>query len=435
MGLFGGKDSSSSSAISSDADFADFAATTIESIANAATSAASAANGAPEAIFTGQPVKLSIYGDIHPWYAFWLRVGFGDFYTEYFILAFLGVMVGWYFMGVSLNRSIAKKWILQHVPLLQKEYARVGFQKTLTTTEEAAADVAAGKFVGDEKTLIREESSQEFVHYDSGRLNVLSTVFEIKLKGRGNPFLWAFEVIMSFFVDSIAAPVDSVTITTYTADGADAAKTGSHSSKYDGFVWAVVNKRVMAKHRDARYDLSLTRTVDTTKLPPWLTVMTESAEITDLLLTKDLIAAIEKVGPGFQYILITDQPIEKPTTLDEFEKAKKRLVLALNIESKENTTPILEYFLRLPDLLVANAHFRPEVIRKVRAIRDEEKRKLERIEEEKKAEERQEKRDEKKKQERDAKLRGLSAEEQKKFLEKEREKELKKAAKKQVRRA
>ncbi|KAK6354788.1 hypothetical protein TWF696_003922 [Orbilia brochopaga] len=344
-------------------------------------------------------------------------------------------MISWHFIGVGMNRKIAKNWVLQHVPLLQREYARVGFQRTLTTADEVKDAVAAGKYVGNEKDLIREESSQSFVHYASGRMNILTTVFDIKLKGRGNPFLWAFEAITAFFLDSIEAPSDTVTITSYSADGADASKTGGHSSKYDGFVWGVVNKKAMAKHREARYDISLTKTVDTNKLPPWLTVMTESAEITELLLTKDLIAAIEKFGPSFQYLLITDQPAEKPATVAEFDKTKKRVMLHLNIDSsKDNSGPLMEYFLRLPDTLVANAHFRPEVLRKVRSMREEERRKLERVEEEKKAEERQASRDEKKKQERDAKLRSLSAEEQKKFLEKEKEKEMKKASKKQVRR-
>ncbi|KAK6512323.1 hypothetical protein TWF481_001211 [Arthrobotrys musiformis] len=438
MGLFGGKDSSSSSAsaISSDTDFADFAASTVESVVSAATSVvASAASGASDAPPTSLPVRPSIFGDEHPWYAFWLRVSPKDFITEYFIIGFLTIMVSWHFVGVSVNRKIAKNWILKNVPLLQREYARVGFQRTLTTTEEAKEDVAAGKFVGNEKDLIREESSQEFVHYTSGRMNVLSTVFNIKLKGRGNPFLWCFEIVTSFFMDAFAAPSDTVTITTYTSDGADASKTGGHNSKYDGFVWGVVNKKAMATHRSARYDLSLTKTVDTPKLPSWLTVMTESAEVTDIMLTKELIAAIEKVGQGFQYLAVTDQPIDKPLSTSDIDKAKKRVVLHLNIESNDDTAPILEYFFRLPDFLVTNARFRPEVSRKVRATRDEERRKLERAEEDKKAEERQAAKDEKKKQDRDAKLRGLSADEQKKFLDKEKEKELKKAAKKQVRRA
>ncbi|EGX54285.1 hypothetical protein AOL_s00004g318 [Orbilia oligospora ATCC 24927] len=436
MGLFGGKDeSSSASAISSDTDFADFAASTVESIVNAATSVvASAATGGSDAPPTSLPVRPSIFGDEHPWYAFWLRVSPKDFITEYFIIGFLTLMVTWHFIGVSVNRKIAKKWILKNVPLLQREYARVGFQRTLTTTEEAKEDVAAGKFVGNEKDMIREESSQEFVHYTSGRMNVLSTVFNIKLKGRGNPFLWCFEVVTSFFMDSFAAPSDTVTITTYTSDGADASKTGGHNSRYDGFVWGVVNKKAMATHRSARYDLSLTKTVDTPKLPAWLTVMTESAEITDTMLTKDLIAAIEKIGNGFQYLAITDQPIDKPTSTSEFDKAKKRIVLHLNIESNDDTSALMEYFLRLPDFLVANAHFRPEVAKKVRSTRDEERRKLEKAEDDKKAEERQAAKDEKKKADRDAKLRGLSADEQKKFLDKEKEKEMKKAAKKQVRR-
>jgi hypothetical protein len=49
-------------------------------------------------------------------------------------------------------------------------------------------------------------------------------------------------------------------------------------------------------------------------LPNWLTVMTESAEITDTLLTPDLIKAAESAGDSFQYLIVTDQPVDRPKT-------------------------------------------------------------------------------------------------------------------------
>jgi len=114
---------------------------------------------------------------------------------------------------------------------------------------------------------------------------------------------------------------------------------------------------------------------------------------------------------------------------------KKRVTLRINIPS--DTVPatlpkLLQAFIRLVDHLAAVAHFRPEVLRKVRAVREEEAKKLQKQADEEKAEERQLKRDEDKKLEREKKLRGMSAEEQKKFLEREREKESRKAMKRQT---
>lgn len=40
--------------------------------------------------------------------------------------------------------------------------------------------------------------------------------------------------------------------------------------------------------------------------------MTESAEITDKLLTPELIKAIEQAGDDFEYLIVTDQPVDKP---------------------------------------------------------------------------------------------------------------------------
>lgn len=81
---------------------------------------------------------------------------------------------------------------------------------------------------------------------------------------------------------------------------------------------------------------------------------------------------------------------------------------------------IFSYFLRLPDTLVSSAHFRPEVIRKIKATREDESRKLRKQDEEEKAEERKLEGDKKKKEQRDAKLKAMGPEQQKKFLEAER---------------
>jgi len=130
----------------------------------------------------------------------------------------------------------------------------------------------------------------------------------------------------------------------------------------------------------------------------------------------------------------------RPHRLDE-TKTRKRLSLSLKLPSNPASTaytptsPLFAYFLRLPDQLASISHFRPEVTRKIRTTREEEQRKLVRVTEEEKAEERRVDGDKKKKEMREGRLKGMSAEEQRKFLEKEREREKKRGEKKMSKKA
>ena len=99
------------------------------------------------------------------------------------------------------------------------------------------------------------------------------------------------------------------------------------------------------------------------------------------------------------------------------------------------TLPIFRYYLRLPDQLTSAARFRPEIRRKINAAREEEQRKLKKIDEEEKAEDRKKEADKAKKEIRDNRLKNLSAEEQRKFLEKERDRNNKKQEKRMTKKA
>lgn len=116
---------------------------------------------------------------------------------------------------------------------------------------------------------------------------------------------------------------------------------------------------------------------------------------------------------------------------------KKRLHLSYRIPSSGDFTkllPIFTYFTRLTDTLVQSAHFRPEVLRKVRTTRDDAIRKLRKADDEEKAAERQLELEKAKKLKRDLELKGLDAKAQKKYLEKEKDREMKKMQKKQTQR-
>jgi hypothetical protein len=117
---------------------------------------------------------------------------------------------------------------------------------------------------------------------------------------------------------------------------------------------------------------------------------------------------------------------------------KKRIYLSMKLPPSgdySNVLPLFEYFVRLPDTLVQSAHFRPEVMRKVRTTREDAIRRLQKADEEEKAEERAIEREKAKKLKRDLELKSLSAAEQKKYLEREKKQEIKKRQKKLTQRA
>jgi hypothetical protein len=91
---------------------------------------------------------------------------------------------------------------------------------------------------------------------------------------------------------------------------------------------------------------------------------------------------------------------------------------------------LFQYFLRLPDQLASQAHFRPEALRRIRQTREEQIAKIKKADDDEKAEERKITADKLKKEQRDARLGRMSADEQRKFLDKEREKNARKGMKK-----
>lgn len=173
--------------------------------------------------------------------------------------------------------------------------------------------------------LIKEKSLFEYASYATGRQNIAFMDVKISLKKRFNPFMTAIESSLGLFFDSFVAPADAVEAVIYPFDGKEdkivpsipggaELRSKDAKSSYDGFVWAVVNKDNMKQLRDDRYDVSITFTKDHAKLPNWTTVMSENAEITSNLLTDELVSAIKQAGDLFEYLIVSDQPLEKPRT-------------------------------------------------------------------------------------------------------------------------
>jgi hypothetical protein len=388
------------------------------------------------------------------WYRVWERTQPSDFYTEAILLPLLILAIVVHLWGTRQNKRKAKKWMAVHMPVLDSEFSLVGYvtKPKKPETDKIQSDFTSSVMLsGDNVTadMLKEKTAAEFQTYATGRQNTAFVDFKLVLHKRYNPIIMAGEYLAALLFDSFVPPMEKMEAIAYTFDGKEKdfvppgvpgseeleKPRSSGSSAYDGFVFAVVNKMSMRRLRDERYDISLTYTKDHPKLPNWVTVMSESAEVTDIMLTKDLVAAIEQAGDAVDYLIITDQPVDKPTTLDE-TIPKKRMHLSLKLPSNDDytsTLPLFQAFLRLPDHLTQNARLRPEVKRKIITTRDAEIKKLKKVSDEEAEEQRRTLSEKMKKEERDRKLKGMSAEEQRKFLEKEAERERKKQEKKMSR--
>lgn len=245
------------------------------------------------------------------WYNIHERYTLSDFKQEGVILGLILVIVAIHLFGTSANRKRAKSWITAHKPVLEKEFALVGFGGQ---QDESGSDA----------DTFKEKSPKEFNTYATGRQNVAFLDVTLKLLARYSPLTMIAEYAMSLFFESMLVPSEQMEAILYPFDGREAltvpgAIPGAHElrkdtkSSYDGFVWAVVNKETMKQLREDRYDVSITSTKDSPKLPDWATVMSESAEITDFLLSADLIKAVEQAGELLNHLIITDQPLDAPT--------------------------------------------------------------------------------------------------------------------------
>lgn len=243
------------------------------------------------------------------WYRVWERVTVRDFYAEIFILPVILVVVLMNMYGSYLNSQRAKQWMATHLGIMDAEFAQVGFGGAKKREEGVKAV---------DESLLKQKAKNEFVTYMTGRQNVAHVDLKITLYKRFNPFLWAGEALLSFFFDSIAAPAERIEATAYVFDGKEkmlapnAPASSGKDSSYDGFVFAVVHKDRMRQLREDRYDISLTTTRDHAKLPDWATTMSESAEITEAMLTPELLKAIEETGEDLEALIVTDQSIEAP---------------------------------------------------------------------------------------------------------------------------
>lgn len=337
-----------------------------------------------------------------------------DWSKEAFILAFIVFYVGLFYLGASFNKKKINGWVDANKAVLASQFYQIG---------------ANPVGVKDRKILVSDTPSN-FTTYATGRVNIDSLTAKSKLKTRQNILTLIFEYVFSFFMDAVPVPADEVTITL---------KLNKSANVPDG-IWAIVHKDAMRKAREDLYFLSLTKTSDSDKLPVSCVFMSENSELTEKLYNPALKELLTETAPYFRYLAITDLPAERPNKASEYEKslvgATKTVVLKLNIPSGATdlakTAQLLETAINLADT-AAKLNLRPEVAKKIRATREAEMKKVQKVADEERAEEEAEKRAAAKKEAETKAISSLSPEAQRKAEQKLREKEARKAQKKQTR--
>ncbi|KAK5949940.1 hypothetical protein OHC33_009125 [Knufia fluminis] len=435
-----------------DDGFADYAAPAAASPVSIPASAADMAAADPtgQTRLTGPGGRPIVYTK---WYRVWERTQLSDFYFELAVIPFIAVALMVHFWGTRRNRRKARKFMASASPILENEFALVGFgsqPKDVPYQEGVQGDSlinASAKLTGDNlsEEVLKEKTAFEFESYATGRANTAFVDIKVLLWKWYNPILLLAETIVGTFFETMKNQPERIEAVSYAFDGNEKSFVAPPvpgteeinkpkpigNSTYDQFIFAIVNKLSMRRLRDERYDLSLTFTKDNAKLPVWASVMSESAEVTDTLLTADLVKAVELAGDYFEYLIVTDQPADKPTTIDE-AKPRKRIHICFQLPSDKDYSkvlPLFQAFIRLADHLANNARLRPEVTKKIKQTRDNESGKLKKVADKEAEEDRLLQMEKLKKEERDRKMKGMSAEQQRKFLEKEAEKKRRKDTK------
>lgn len=341
------------------------------------------------------------------------RVQAYDWTKEAVILASILAYILLHMVGVRLNRRKVTSWISANKEVLTNQFYQVGTR--------------AGADTNDLLSLTEEDGATAYTTYATGRLNVQSLIVRFRLLGRQNFITLSMEYITSFFFNGFT-PRDAVDVV-ITPD-----KTAS--KKIEPFIFAIVHKEKMRTAREDNYYLSLTRTVDSAKLPPTFTFMSEATEINEALFTEELSEAIQEAGNVLNYIAITDQASNAPSGLEDVEP-QTLVAISLNYPSNEAegraSAKLINTALNLVDHLVSKKPWRPEVARKIKATREAEIKKIQRSIEAAKAEEIAQKKAEQKREETKSE-RNLSQAEQKKLEQKRREKDMRKARNRQTRR-
>lgn len=339
---------------------------------------------------------------------FWERNSPYDFVYEFLAVLGLFIYIGFYFIGNAANEKLAKDKFKGIYRQLADNFALVGLQP----------DAAP----------LSKDTSDSYISYVSGRKNIESGNINISTFPRHDIIIGLpLRAVYGMYFDQETIR-DRLTISF------------KLPAAFDGFVFGVLHKNVMRYQRSSNWDLQFAKTNDAPFSNSFV-YMTEAAEITEKMMSKELIQVITDMEDSLEYIVLSDQPTKQPSTAEE-DKSSRILRFSVLLDTKsatlENVNMLLASVLNIADSLPkSNNKLTANTLRKLTLSREDtykaiaKKIAAEEAEDAPKRLTRKEIREKEKK----AAIGKLSAKEQKKALEKERERQLKRGQSKMSKKA
>ncbi|KAB5595578.1 endoplasmic reticulum membrane protein [Ceratobasidium theobromae] len=336
-----------------------------------------------------------------------------EFVYEGFGILAIAVYIALYFFGKRVNENRASKWFAAHLPVYAEQFSRPANGSVLLS-----------------------DGASDYFAYSTGRRGVhfMHTIFT--MLPRHDIFQIIFQKLYGL-IDLQYAPQDEVVLDVKLHD-----KDGLNGEG-KGFVWGVVAKSEMQALRKKRWDLSFTKTTDNAAVAPTLSVMAEVADITDVMLKSahgQRLATLlntPSVVKHFKYLLITDQPSERPESGPVPTNQRERhLLLSLIVpepSQSSDTVALVKEVFSLVDAIDQKPGFKVETFKKLKKTRVDLDAELLREAEKEKRDEAEEKKAAEKRKAAEERLARLSAAEQKKYEERERKKAAKKSQAKMIR--
>ncbi|KAI0771646.1 DUF1682-domain-containing protein [Trametes elegans] len=338
------------------------------------------------------------------------------FKNEVYFLAAALLYVAFYFYGKKANERTARKWFEAHRPLYESQFSKPNHTEGLS-----------------------QDGNSDFFVFSTGRRALTSLHTTFTLRPRHDLFQYLFQLARSL-VELDYNVYDEVELEFTFRE--PVGKEGAVPE----CVWAVVAKDELKKIRKDRWDVTFTKTTDSTALPSSLAVMSEFADVTTNLLkpygTFSLPAVLSSpaVQPYFRSLSLTDQPRTRPERPLSPSERTKRLILTLALPPASDaaaTVPLVAAAFQLVDVVAGegrlpgargglSAALRPETRTKLRKTREEVERALREDAVREKREEAEEQKAAARKRAQEERLSKLSAAEQKKALEREKKRALRK---------
>ncbi|KAH9853455.1 DUF1682-domain-containing protein [Lenzites betulinus] len=338
------------------------------------------------------------------------------FKNEVYFLGAALLYVAVYFIGKRANERRASKWFEAHKSLYESQFSKPTHVDGLS-----------------------QDGYSDFFIFSTGRRALTSLHTTFTLRPRHDLFQYIFQTLRGL-VELDYKVYDELELEFTFRE--PAGKEGAVPE----CVWAVVAKDAMKTIRNERWDLTLTKTAESTALPATLAVMTEFADVTTNLLkpygtlSLPAILASPAIQPYFRSLSLTDQPRTRPELPLPSSERSKRLILTLALPPSADasaTLPLLAAVFQLVDVIAGEgklpgargglqAALRPETRTKLRKTREDVDRQIREEAAREKREEADEQKAAAKKKAQEERLSKLSAAEQKKALEREKKRAIRK---------